>query len=115
MTVLSFACCMMIFRELSGWKSSFWCDDAQRGFGIADTSDTMAILKRIKKRHDYTMEAGVARSRISKLKAKSTDVKIQNGIEKQEFDAIYEEYQDTLNTENYNTGPYRYSYRKKLR
>lgn len=72
----------------------------KRDFGIADTSDTMAILKRIKKRHDYTIEPSVARSRISKVKAKSTDIKAQSGIEKQEFDAIYEEYEETLKASN---------------
>ncbi|RYN52262.1 hypothetical protein AA0114_g4904, partial [Alternaria tenuissima] len=43
-----------------------------KNFGIADTSDSTAILKRIVTRHQYTVEPGHARSRISKLKAKGT-------------------------------------------
>ena len=41
-----------------------------KNFGIADTDDSKAIIKRIVNRHQYLVEPGYARSRISSLNAK---------------------------------------------
>lgn len=72
----------------------------RKDFGIADSADTLAILKRIRQRRKLNIEPGVARSRISKVKAKSTAVQPFKGSEKQEFDTIFEEYEETLRTSN---------------
>ncbi|KAK3062375.1 hypothetical protein LTS18_004174, partial [Coniosporium uncinatum] len=45
----------------------------KKDFGIADSNDTMAILKRIIKRRSFGIEPGIARSRISKRKAQRED------------------------------------------
>ncbi|KAK7518844.1 P-loop containing nucleoside triphosphate hydrolase protein [Phyllosticta citriasiana] len=76
----------------------------EKGFGIADSSDTLAILKRIIKRRQYSTEPGVARSRISGLKAKSIscdqNAAANKSVEQQEFAAIYTEYEETLKGSN---------------
>lgn len=72
----------------------------KKDFGIADSNDTMGILKRLKQRHKYTIEPGIARSRISKVKAGSTSVPPLKGPDQQEFAAIYEGYEDALRTAN---------------
>lgn len=75
-----------------------------KNFGIADTSDTTAIIKRIIKRRGYGVEPSVARSRISGLKAKSIScdehARTQKTAEQQEFAAIYSEYEETLKGSN---------------
>ncbi|KAF4540873.1 DNA helicase UvrD/REP type [Lasiodiplodia theobromae] len=76
----------------------------EKNFGIADTSDTNAIIKRIIKRRGYTTEPSVARSRISGLKARSICcdeyAATQKHAEQQEFAAIYSEYEETLKSSN---------------
>jgi DNA helicase-2/ATP-dependent DNA helicase PcrA len=74
-----------------------------KNFGIADTSDTTAILKRIVTRHDYTVEPGHARSRISKLKAKgisADDFKPAKNVNDNEFANVYSSYQEHLKASN---------------
>ncbi|KAH8639180.1 ATP-dependent DNA helicase [Alternaria alternata] len=75
-----------------------------KNFGIADTSDSTAILKRIVTRHQYTVEPGHARSRISKLKAKGTTAddfrKTTKNVNDNEFAMIYSSYQEHLAASN---------------
>lgn len=76
----------------------------EKNFGIADTSDTTNIIKRIIKRRGYGTEPSVARSRISGLKARSIGcdeyAATQKHAEQQEFAAIYSEYEETLKASN---------------
>jgi DNA helicase-2/ATP-dependent DNA helicase PcrA len=76
----------------------------EKNFGIADTSDSKAIIKRIISRHDYTFEPGLARSKISGLKAKGTSAEQYASSTKQssqhEFACIYAEYEETLKASN---------------
>jgi DNA helicase II / ATP-dependent DNA helicase PcrA len=79
----------------------------QRDFGIADTSDSLAIIRRIVKRHRLTIDPSVARSRISGRKAKGADYQPAiNGklgsrpLEMQEFEICYREYEDSLKRSN---------------
>jgi DNA helicase-2/ATP-dependent DNA helicase PcrA len=76
----------------------------EKNFGIADTSDTLAIIKRIIKRQGCNVEPKVARSRISGLKARSTTVEqfaaTNKKVEQHEFACLYAEYEDTLKTSN---------------
>ncbi|KAF2653550.1 UvrD-helicase-domain-containing protein [Lophiostoma macrostomum CBS 122681] len=76
-----------------------------KNFGIADTSDSTAIIKRIITRNKYNVDPSQARSRISGLKAKgitadqfSSTSKKQ--VEQQEFACVYIEYEDTLAASN---------------
>ncbi len=79
-----------------------------RDFGIADSSDSLAIIKRIIKRHNLTIDAAAARSRISGRKAKGADVQSFDGgkrstaksLEIQEFEICYNEYEDSLKRSN---------------
>ena len=75
-----------------------------KNFGIADTSDSTAILKRIVKRFDYSVEPGYARSRISKLKAKGISEADFRGTSKNandnEFAMVYSSYQEHLEASN---------------
>ena len=74
-----------------------------RNFGIADASDSLAIIKRIIKRRNYNTEPSKARSRISRLKSgvkSEKPAKATVDVEQQEFEAIYDEYEDTLRASN---------------
>ena len=76
-----------------------------KGFGVADTSDTKAIILRIIKRLKLTIDTNVAKNRISKCKARNeTWLDVQNkgkkGVDQQEFQMLYEAYQDTLEAAN---------------
>jgi len=75
-----------------------------KNFGIADTSDSTAILKRIITRYQYTVEPGHARSRISKLKAKgiTADDNRQTAkkVNDNEFAMVYSSYQEHLAASN---------------
>lgn len=81
--------------------------DIKKDFGIADSADSLAIIKRIVKRHDFTIDPKVARSRISGLKArtsvdyartpKKSGAKL---VEDQEFEKCYAEYEDALRRSN---------------
>ncbi|KAF1814163.1 UvrD-helicase-domain-containing protein, partial [Eremomyces bilateralis CBS 781.70] len=75
----------------------------KKGFGIADSSDTKAIVKRIHKRLRSPLEAGKIASRISRAKAKKKRPAEFHGskkIEEQDFARIYEEYEATLASSN---------------
>ncbi|KAF2279365.1 ATP-depentend DNA helicase-like protein [Westerdykella ornata] len=75
-----------------------------KNFGIADTSDSTAIIKRIIQRGDYTLDPSAARSRISSLKAKGTTVdefaRTTKKAEQHEFTCVYSDYEDTLKASN---------------
>lgn len=75
----------------------------EKNFGVADTSDSTAILKRIVKEGNYQQEPGKLRSRISSRKSqasKITKAKAQPGPEQQEFDTIFDEYNKRLRNSN---------------
>lgn len=70
-------------------------------FGIADTSDQKAIIKRIIKDHRLSIDPSKALSRISAQKAKSLDCEqfaatAAKGVEEQEFTLLYREYEAAL-------------------
>lgn len=76
-----------------------------KDFGIADSSDTLAILKRIIKRLDLNLDAKAARSKISHRKARGLSEDellkpVKKTLEKQELATIYQEYQRALSTSN---------------
>ncbi|KAF7878835.1 hypothetical protein EAF04_000038 [Stromatinia cepivora] len=78
----------------------------RKDFGIADSSDSLAIIKRIVKRKNLNIDPKVARSRISSLKAKGSasaskpfDAK-EKTVEAQEFEIVHAEYQATLERSN---------------
>ncbi|KAK4555143.1 ATP-dependent DNA helicase srs2 [Recurvomyces mirabilis] len=76
----------------------------QKDFGVADTADSRAIVKRIVKQNDLSMDANQARSKISSQKAKGIDAeefaRTRKNAEQQEFSQIYEEYQAMLEASN---------------
>jgi DNA helicase-2/ATP-dependent DNA helicase PcrA len=70
-----------------------------KDFNIADSADSKAILKRIIKRFDLSIEPGQALGRISSRKAKGGTADPEKPIrkvEEQEFDRLYDEYESTL-------------------
>ncbi|KAI1374490.1 P-loop containing nucleoside triphosphate hydrolase protein [Hypoxylon crocopeplum] len=75
-------------------------------FGIADDSDSSGIIKRICKRLETPVEPALARSWISKRKAKGTSdeqtVKAKNGkdIQSHSLEQCYQEYQAHLDRSN---------------
>ncbi|KAF2735542.1 UvrD-helicase-domain-containing protein [Polyplosphaeria fusca] len=75
-----------------------------KNFGIADTSDSSAIIKRIVNRLQSTIEPGVARSRISNLKSKGITAEHFAATIKQttehEFANLYSTYEETLAASN---------------
>ena len=72
----------------------------EKDFGIADSSDTKAILKRIIKKHDFGLEPSAALARISAHKCKGSDAesleRTAKNVEKQEFAQIFREYEAEL-------------------
>lgn len=81
----------------------------KKDFGIADSADSLAILKRIIKRNEFMIEPKVARSRISGCKARqsgyATDSKEKKkpapkSVDTQEFDACYAQYEEALQRSN---------------
>ncbi|KAL3420883.1 UvrD/REP helicase [Phlyctema vagabunda] len=77
----------------------------QKDFGIADSNDSLAIIKRIVKRNSLTLDPGAARSRISSRKSKGdhyTDSQKPGAksIEIQEFETCYTEYEEALKRSN---------------
>ncbi|KAL8716951.1 MAG: hypothetical protein Q9225_005761 [Loekoesia sp. 1 TL-2023] len=79
----------------------------QKGFGIADSSDSLSIIKRIVKRMHYNIDPKVAQSRISSTKSKgvryaefSTDAVKKKNVDQQEFAQIFEAYEDQLEQAN---------------
>ncbi|KAI9797064.1 MAG: hypothetical protein M1833_005669 [Piccolia ochrophora] len=76
-----------------------------KSFGIADTSDSLAIIKRINKRRKLNIDPGRARSRISSNKSRGISLeKFQSSgkktLEAQEILTAYEEYEMTLRRSN---------------
>jgi DNA helicase-2/ATP-dependent DNA helicase PcrA len=71
-----------------------------KNFGIADTNDSKAIIKRIIEGQKYNVEPGPARSRISKLKAKGVSAEqfaaTQKKAEQHEFACVYADYEEHL-------------------
>jgi len=78
-----------------------------KGFGIADGSDTISIIKRIVKRLGINVDARKAQSRISSSKVKGisytemaqTEAK-RNNVEQQEFASVFQAYEDQLAKSN---------------
>ena len=74
-----------------------------KNFGIADTADSKAIVKRIVNKGNYTIDAGAARNRISTLKSAGGDkdsIYVKKSVEQQEFAQVFQEYEDTLAASN---------------
>lgn len=75
-----------------------------KDFGIADTSDSKAILKRIIKKFGMSIEPGQALGRISSRKAKgeveSKPGKGGKSVDQQEFERLFEEYEAMLAASN---------------
>lgn len=75
----------------------------RKNFGIADSADSLSIIKRIVKRHDFTTEPAKARSRISRQKSGMTNekpAKAKQDVEQQEFEAIFTKYEEALQASN---------------
>ena len=78
----------------------------RKDFGIADTSDTSSIIKRIIKRLNSKIDPGRAQSRISASKSRGILLtRVENGKTRarnldQEFVTIFEEYQAQLESSN---------------
>jgi DNA helicase-2/ATP-dependent DNA helicase PcrA len=75
-----------------------------KNFGIADTNDSKAILKRIVTRYQYTVEPYHALSRISKLKAKGVSADAfratTKNVNDNEFAMVYSSYEEHLKASN---------------
>ncbi|KAF2132189.1 UvrD-helicase-domain-containing protein [Dothidotthia symphoricarpi CBS 119687] len=75
-----------------------------KNFGIADTDDSKAIIKRIVSRHQYMVEEGHARSRISGLKAKGISAEAfaasKKKVDDNDFAQVYLSYQEHLKASN---------------
>jgi len=77
----------------------------RKGFGIADSSDSLSIIKRIIKRKNLTCDPKNARSQISTRKAKGAwDEKLAKAMKydarAQEIEIVYTEYEDALKRDN---------------
>jgi DNA helicase II / ATP-dependent DNA helicase PcrA len=80
-----------------------------KGFGIADSSDSKSIVKRIIKKHDIKLEPTQARSKISWNKARfrtvaSLEAELAKSKEpaqsKQDIITVFREYEDELKNNN---------------
>ena len=78
-----------------------------KDFGIADSSDTLSIIKRMIKRYKLNLDPRKAQGRISQTKSKGLkldDIHNQAGpkknVDQQEFITIYEEYEKQLAASN---------------
>ncbi|KAL6250629.1 ATP-dependent DNA helicase srs2 [Rhinocladiella similis] len=74
-----------------------------KGFGIADSSDSLSIIKRVVKRLKLSIEPKAARGKISSHKAKGKKLEDlpktpQRQVERQEFITIFHEYEAALAT-----------------
>lgn len=76
-------------------------------FGIADSSDSLSIIKRILKRLRFSLDPRVAQSRISSCKSKginvaklSDDALKKKKVDQQEFAQVFESYEDQLEQAN---------------
>ena len=75
----------------------------RKGFGIADSTDSVSIIKRIVKRLRLNINPQAARSRISSSKARNVgyaalrlDTSKRKHLEQQEFVTVYEAYESHL-------------------
>ncbi|KAL8801607.1 MAG: hypothetical protein Q9182_004337 [Xanthomendoza sp. 2 TL-2023] len=78
-----------------------------KSFGIADSSDTLSVIKRIVKRLRLNLDPKVAQSRISGCKSKgvtaaqlSNDASTKKKVNQQEFAQVFEAYEDQLDQAN---------------
>ncbi|MCJ1359264.1 MAG: hypothetical protein MMC33_009265 [Icmadophila ericetorum] len=78
-----------------------------KGFGIADSADSLSIITRIVKRLRLNIDPRVARARISSSKARSvgytevmSDSAKRKNVDQQEFATIFEAYELHLATSN---------------
>ena len=75
-----------------------------KNFGIADTNDSKAIIKRIIERQKYNVEPAPARGRISKLKAKGISAEqfaaTQKKADQHEFACVYADYEEHLKAQS---------------
>ncbi|KAK4636297.1 ATP-dependent DNA helicase srs2 [Fulvia fulva] len=77
-----------------------------KDFGIADSADSKAILKRLIKKLGLSMEPGSAFGRISSRKVRSDDDPksgkgpAKKGVEQQEFQRLFDDYEATLAASN---------------
>ena len=76
-----------------------------KNFGIADSADSLNIIKRATKRLNLSIDPRTARSKISSHKAKGKRLQdlpstAQRNVEKQEFITIFQEYENALTTSN---------------
>ncbi|QDS68926.1 hypothetical protein FKW77_008347 [Venturia effusa] len=73
-------------------------------FGIADSNDSLAITKRIVKRYNFNLDPKTAKDRISKKKSEAAvgerKSRTKQDTEQQEFESIFEKYQEALETSN---------------
>jgi DNA helicase-2/ATP-dependent DNA helicase PcrA len=79
--------------------------EIRKDFGIADSADSLAIIKRICKRNNFLIDPKVARSRISGLKSRTSEEYAANkmpekSVEAQEFDICRAEYEEALKRSN---------------
>ncbi|KAF8867284.1 UvrD-helicase-domain-containing protein [Acephala macrosclerotiorum] len=80
----------------------------KKDFGIADSADSLAIIKRIVKRNNFIIDAKVARGRISGKKARGAGYRDDENesksgaktVEAQEFEICYMEYEEALRRSN---------------
>ena len=76
----------------------------EKDFGIADSSDSKAILKRIIKKHNFGLEPSPALGRISAQKCKGIDsehlAKKTKNVEQQDFAKVFAEYEAELQASN---------------
>lgn len=88
------------YGHLIGLKTSF---------GIADSNDTLTMLKRIIKRNKFSIDANNARSRISHIKAQGLSYSeyttrkektTKRNIGAQDFVVVYRDYQEALEQAN---------------
>ncbi|KAL8905102.1 MAG: hypothetical protein Q9207_002843 [Kuettlingeria erythrocarpa] len=78
-----------------------------KGFGIADSSDSLSIVKRIVKRMQFTLDPKAAQARISNAKSKgkrypelSAEAEKKKNVDQQEFAQVFEAYEDQLEQAN---------------
>lgn len=79
----------------------------KKGFGIADSSDTISIIKRVIKRLKLNIDPRKAQSRISSSKSKGIDYAEiaqeeakKKIVDQQEFVSVFEAYEDQLAKSN---------------
>lgn len=79
----------------------------RKSFGIADSSDSLSVIKRIIKRLRLSLDPKVAQSRISSCKSKgisavqqSNDASTKKKLDQQEFAQIFQAYEDQLDQAN---------------